>query len=244
LRGSSPFGSAAPNWGTDYTDLWWNASESGWGLTLAQHGDNIFGVWFTYDAAGKPLWIVLPGVNFTSNNSFSGTLYTTTGPPLDNVPFDPSHVVVTPVGSAFIAFNGHSGTFTSTVHGYTQSKAITSEQFGDSPPPQGVSVNALIPPGALSGLDASAIQQYVLNNPTVNGGTFQVEWSAIDQGPAAGSNQYNWTYTDSLYAAWSNAGKQVNFVFWPNADSSSNNCGAEGQYGDGTAGNCAIPAYV
>jgi len=87
-----PFGSAAPNWGADYTDLWWNASESGWGLTLAQHGDNIFGVWFTYDAAGKPLWIVLPGVKFTANNSFAGTLYTTAGPPLANVSFDPSRV--------------------------------------------------------------------------------------------------------------------------------------------------------
>ena len=34
-----PFGSAPANWGIDRTDLWWNPAESGWGLTLAPHGN-------------------------------------------------------------------------------------------------------------------------------------------------------------------------------------------------------------
>src|SRR5207302_2831372 len=49
-----PFGNAPPDWAHDATDIWWNASESGWGLTLAQHGNNVFGVWFTYGAGGQP----------------------------------------------------------------------------------------------------------------------------------------------------------------------------------------------
>src|SRR5688572_2861173 len=57
-----PFGNAPANWGVDRTDLWWNAAESGWGLTLAQHGNNIFGAWFTYAPSGRPLFIVMPGV--------------------------------------------------------------------------------------------------------------------------------------------------------------------------------------
>jgi len=129
-----PFGNAAPNWGTDYTDIWWNANESGWGLTLAQHGNNVFGVWYTYDASGKPLWVVLSGVTFNGSNSFSGPLYTTTGPYFGNLPFNPADVAVKEVGTASITFNGRNGTFTSTVNGYTQTKTITSQPFGNSVP--------------------------------------------------------------------------------------------------------------
>ena len=65
-----PFGNAPPSWGNDVTDIWWNESESGWGLTLAQHGNNVFGVWFTYGLDGKPLWVTLPGVTFTGATAF------------------------------------------------------------------------------------------------------------------------------------------------------------------------------
>lgn len=129
-----PFGNAAPNWGSDYTDIWWNPNESGWGLTLAQHGNNLFGVWFTYDMSGNPLWMVLPGVTFSGNNSFSGALYTTTGPYFATVPFNPAGVVVTPVGNASITFNGRGGTFTSTVNGFAQTKPTTTQPFGNPPP--------------------------------------------------------------------------------------------------------------
>jgi hypothetical protein len=105
--------------------------------------------------------------------------------------------------------------------------------------PGPVSVNAVIPPGALTGSDASAIQNYIAANSVVAGGTFQVEWSAIDNGSG-----YNWAYSDALYNAFAGAGRNVNFVFWANADSSSSNCSSDGQFGDTTAGNCAIPTYV
>jgi len=100
------FGSAAPNWGFDHTDLWFNASESGWGLALAQHGNNIFGVWYTYDTDGQPLWFVLPGGTFSGATSFSGDLYRTTGPYFGSGTFDPAQVVVTKAGSASITFDG------------------------------------------------------------------------------------------------------------------------------------------
>ncbi len=148
-----PFGSAAPNWGADYSDIWWNASESGWGLTLAQHGNNIFGVWYTYDTSGNPLWVVLPGVTFAGDNRFSGTFYTTTGPYYGIVPFNPDAVVVTPAGTASLAFNGRTGTFTSTVNGFTQTKAITIQPFGSAPPSGGAVATAV---GVPSGSPVSA----------------------------------------------------------------------------------------
>ena len=43
---------------TNYTDLWWNANESGWGVNFSHQGDFIFATWFTYDTAGKPWWLV------------------------------------------------------------------------------------------------------------------------------------------------------------------------------------------
>ncbi|MEP7067678.1 MAG: hypothetical protein ABI789_00495 [Usitatibacter sp.] len=125
-----PFGNAAANWGIDHTDLWWNPAESGWGLTLAQHGNNVFGAWFTYGPSGHPLFIVMPGVTMTSADSFTGALYTTTGPSYTSATFDPALVRTTPVGSATLRFTGDTGTFTTTVQGLTQVRTITRQPFG------------------------------------------------------------------------------------------------------------------
>lgn len=127
-----PFGNAAPDWGADLTDLWWNAGESGWGLSLAQHGNNVFGVWFTYGADGKPLWVVIPGVTFTSSSAFNGTLYTVTGPYYGNATFDSSQVVVTAAGTAALSFSGGGGSFATTLNGFSQSRAIERQPFGEA----------------------------------------------------------------------------------------------------------------
>ncbi len=101
-----------------------------------------------------------------------------------------------------------------------------------------VSMNVLIPPGAQNN---SGISQFVLNNSQapVSGATFQVEWSAIDNG----SGTYDWTYPDGEIGLLTSSEK-ANFIFWANADSSSDDCSSQGQFGDPSAGNCAIPSYV
>jgi hypothetical protein len=39
----------------DYSDLWWNAAEPGWGLNLIQHASNVVSAClYTYDDNGKP----------------------------------------------------------------------------------------------------------------------------------------------------------------------------------------------
>lgn len=124
------FGNAPASWGIDKTDLWWNPSESGWGLTLAQHGNNVFGAWFTYASTGRPLFIVMPGVTMTGPDSFTGTLYTTTGPSYTASTFDPAQVRTTAVGSASLQFSGDTGTFSATVNGVTVVKTITRQPFG------------------------------------------------------------------------------------------------------------------
>jgi len=129
-----PFGNAVPKWGTDFTDIWWNAAESGWGLTLAQHGNSVFGVWYTYGPDGQPLFLVMPGATFTSPTSFTGTLYTTRGPYFASQPFDPTRVTATAVGTATLSFSGRTLTFASTVNGFSQTKSAVQQPFGRSVP--------------------------------------------------------------------------------------------------------------
>lgn len=142
-----PFGNGTPRWGLDMdvTDIWWNPAESGWGLTLAQHGNNVFGVWFTYDTDGQPLWVVMPGVSFTGDQSFTGTLYTTTGPYFGTQPFDPSKVVVTQAGNATFSWSEatvrdgcggvNAGTFQTTLRGASRQAPTCQQPFGNPAQP-------------------------------------------------------------------------------------------------------------
>jgi endo-chitodextinase len=126
-----PFGSAPANFPDDLTDLWWNPDESGWGLAITYHGDNIFAVWYTYGEDGRPLWVVLPGGVFSDARTFTGKLYTTTGSPY-TVRFETAGTHVEEVGAATLEFSGNEGRFTSTVHGYTQVKRIVRQAFGNT----------------------------------------------------------------------------------------------------------------
>ena len=117
--------------------LWWKspaASESGWGLNVAHQGDIVFATWFTYDAAGKAWWLSMTAPLVSGGNRFSGALHATHGPPFSAVPFDPTQVVATPVGTGTLTFNdANNGTFAYTVNGISQSKAITRQVFGPLP---------------------------------------------------------------------------------------------------------------
>ena len=58
-------------------DLWWGGmAENGWGLNLAQQGNTLFGVWYTYNAQGEATWLVMPGGAW-EGNAYAGALYRT-----------------------------------------------------------------------------------------------------------------------------------------------------------------------
>ena len=117
---------------TNYQDLWWNApagSESGWGINFAHQGNTIFATWFTYNLDGTPLWLSVTSPR-TAPTTFSGTLYRTTGPSFNTVPFNPANVVLTPIGTATFTFaDGNHATFAYTVNGVSQTKQITRQVF-------------------------------------------------------------------------------------------------------------------
>jgi YVTN family beta-propeller protein len=115
---------------TNYTDLWWNPSESGWGLAVTQQFRVMFLAWYVYNAAGNPVWYVVSNcaVN-AAGNGCSGTIYRTTGPPFGPV-FTPGMINVVEVGSATLSFSdGNNGMLSFVVDGVAGTKAITRQIF-------------------------------------------------------------------------------------------------------------------
>jgi sugar lactone lactonase YvrE len=117
---------------TNYQDLWWAAPggiESGWGVNFTHQGNNIFATWFTYDDDGAPLWLSATTMK-TATGVFTGTLFRTTGPAFNAVPFLPANVGLVAIGSLTLTFtNGDSATFAYTVNGVAQSKPIARQVF-------------------------------------------------------------------------------------------------------------------
>jgi lysyl endopeptidase len=123
---------------TNYTDMWWNASESGWGLQITHHPGaggapgNIFGTWYTYDEAGNQLFVTMTGCDITPFNGSTcvGRLYRVTGTPY-NAPVFTGTRTVTPIGVGTLQFaNSTTGTFTYQIGASTITKNITRFPFG------------------------------------------------------------------------------------------------------------------
>ena len=116
---------------TNYQDLWWNPAESGWGLNITHQDNTFFATLFTYDAAGRGLWLVMPSGVRQGDGSYTGDLFRTMGPAFNAAPFTPIGAAdITDVGSMRISFaNGNSGTLTYTYNGTNVTKAITRQVF-------------------------------------------------------------------------------------------------------------------
>jgi hypothetical protein len=79
------------------TEVWWNPSFSGQGISTQQRGDRIQATWFVYDEAGEPLWLDFSGK--LVNNQLSAPLLRFTGPELGS-DWDNSKVQSEQLGTA------------------------------------------------------------------------------------------------------------------------------------------------
>ena len=105
----------------NWSDMWFNAAESGWGLSFTQHRETnqVYAVWYTYDPREpdpsgqfKPLWIVMPGGTWTSSTRITGNAYVLTGTPVAQ-PWVPANIKLDSVGTFTIQFtDSGNGTFT------------------------------------------------------------------------------------------------------------------------------------
>jgi hypothetical protein len=113
-------------------DLWWaGPAENGWGMSLAQHDDTIFGVIYAYDIAGNPVWYVMPGGTWNAmHDAYSGPLYLAHGSPF--YAYDAARFSAGPaVGNATLTFTDAStGTLEYTIGNATGRKGIARQMFG------------------------------------------------------------------------------------------------------------------
>ena len=133
LAASAAFQAAAQVRPTvDYTDMWWNPAESGWGISIRQKlpadgtvdtADALFSVWYTYDPRAfdpaspggtgfVPLWLVMPGGSWSTPTTYAGRMYVLIGTPFPQQ-WNASTRAIQDVGSFRFDFSdaGH-GTFT------------------------------------------------------------------------------------------------------------------------------------
>jgi hypothetical protein len=116
---------------SNYTALWWNFDESGWGINFSHQGDIVFGTLFTYDAAGEPMWLVMSAGTRLAGGTFSGRLYRTTGPAFNANPFTPIGAGnLTDVGAMTVAFVGDTASVRYTANGVSVNKTVRKQVFG------------------------------------------------------------------------------------------------------------------
>jgi len=109
---------------TDYTDIWWNPAESGWGVNLAQSNTFIFATFFVYGPGNAPTWYA-GNLTLDASGAFVGPLYATTGTYLGTAPFNPVQSTATQVGTAsFKPRAADTGVLTYNVGGVTVNKNI------------------------------------------------------------------------------------------------------------------------
>ncbi len=114
--------------GQNYTSLWWNEAESGWGINVDHQGNIVFATLFTYNPNGTPLWLVLPSGQKQADGSYFGTLYRTTGPVFNATPW----TAITPqeVGTMRLTFpTPGTGVLVYTFNGVQVTKSITRQTF-------------------------------------------------------------------------------------------------------------------
>ena len=122
------FGNSANSPAFDYTDLWWNPTESGWGVSLTQQSNIIFAAWYTYDAAGKPIWYVATNCPATATGCTAPVYQFTGGAPLTSQwrGVNPANEV----GRVTFAFSDPAnGTMSYTINGVTSSRVITRQVY-------------------------------------------------------------------------------------------------------------------
>lgn len=118
----------------DYSDLWWNPAESGWGAQVQQQGDVLFMTLYVYGADRAATWFVASGLRpraaaGSAPPTWEGKLYRTRGPVFSGA-FDPGAVNAVEVGTATLEFaTPESATLRYSVEGATVVKSLSRQTW-------------------------------------------------------------------------------------------------------------------
>src|SRR4029434_5260831 len=114
----------------NFTDHWYNAAESGWGVQATAQGETQFVTWYTYGSDGNPLWFTMV-LNRAGQDIFTGDVFQTTGVPLPNINGGQASTSVTKVGTAVMFYYGlFEAVFVYDIKGDTAVKPLQRLQFG------------------------------------------------------------------------------------------------------------------
>jgi hypothetical protein len=90
----------------DYSDLWWNANEPGWGVNISQQADTLFATFFVYGSGGQAVWYSAT-LTYQSTSAgvptYGGDLVLTSGSP-QGTPYNPALLKYRTVGPVTIEF--------------------------------------------------------------------------------------------------------------------------------------------
>lgn len=146
--------SADPASFDNYTALWWNPQQSGWGLQINHVGDLVSATWYTYGEDRKPAWFLFNATR-QSDGRYTGTLLRgRSGLRFDQINGQRALGQIDEVGTVSLRFlDGARAEFTHVQGGISRSIEIRRAQYGnrvtqcrtvaDTPPPP--------PPGGGSG---------------------------------------------------------------------------------------------
>jgi hypothetical protein len=88
---------------TNFSDLWWMPSQSGWGLNVAQQDDLMYLTFYVFGRDSQPTWytalVVHQGTQANGDELFAGPMFRSTGPSHAG-PYDPALVQTASVGQA------------------------------------------------------------------------------------------------------------------------------------------------
>ena len=117
------FAVVRPAAATDWTDIWWNSDESGWGVNFIQASDFIFATFFVYGPGNQPTWYT-GQMTVDSNGVWSGPLYQTTGTYL-GLPWNTNDRTTAQVGTVtFTPSTSYAGTLTYNVNSTNVTKQL------------------------------------------------------------------------------------------------------------------------
>lgn len=235
-----------------YQGLWWASpaeSESGWGMSITQHGSMIFAAIYTYDLMGHPVWYAMSNCP-VSSKSCTGNIYQVTGGTSPTVPWNDLNKVVNRVGTGTLTFSdAMSGTFQFTLDGRSGSKAITRQIFALGTTPPKLDYSDLwwaVPAGSESGWGVALTQEFNMMFVTwysydANGNAiWYVASSCPISGTGCNGNLYQITGGSPLGLPWNGANKTVTPVGSVTFNFSDANNGTMHYSIDGVTGSRAI----
>ncbi len=143
-----------------YRGLWWNPAEDGWGMSIAQRRNILFGAVYTYDNLGAPIWVVLGNCPLT-NNRCTSPVFRVDGPTPPTVPWNATGKVVSTVGTATLDFTDiNNATMVITINNVTNTKVLTRQVFANGIAPPTVDYSDLWWNPAEDGWGIAMVQQY------------------------------------------------------------------------------------